>query len=187
MPSLVGRLLNAVSNERSTTILLPYQEDLLEEVKEIMDKQHDIIENFNERIQDFDKTQQIFCQAMELEELRWKYLVQIYLTSRLKKIQSMVGNMVIPIKEKLSEAEANYCAEFAIIYKNALGETELDFTQEEEDLSSFVFFKPLADAGAALLSSNSTNEIVDLKKDQIYFARLEHVKSLLDDEKIVLL
>lgn len=187
MSSLVGRLLNAVSNERSTTLLLPYQEDLLDEVKEIMEKQNTIIESYNERIQDLDKTQQIFCQAMELEVLRWRYLIQVYLTARLKKIQAMVGNMVIPIKEKLSEAEASYCAEFAIIFKNALGETELDFSQEDEDLSSFVFFKPLVDAGSTLISSNATNEIVDLKKDQIYFARLEHVKSLLDDEKVVLL
>ncbi|KAH0785582.1 Synthetic lethal mutants of dpb11-1 five family protein [Histomonas meleagridis] len=185
--SLVSRFINAVSNERSTTLLLPYQQELVEEINEVMQNQKGVINTLKEQMNELDAIQQKFCQAMELEMLRWNYLMQVYFTARLKKIQLSVSKMVIPIAEKLSPAEAKFCGEFATIFKTALGDTALEFTQEEEDLSSFVFFKSLVDAGSTLLSSNATNEVVDLKKNQIYFARIEHVKSLLDEEKIVLL
>jgi hypothetical protein len=59
--------------------------------------------------------------------------------------------------------------------------------QDPKDLSAFVFFQAVEDLGPTRLSANSTSEAVPLGRDQIYFARLEHIRHFISAGIVFLL
>ena len=179
-------LIQTVGNERASPLLLPYHEEVIEAANAQLRAQEEKVEQIKENLPNLDEIQQKFVQAMELEILRWKYLIRVYMTTRFKKIQALVGKLIIPIQTKLTETEWTFCQSFQESMSLALGGAT-EFTDEEEDLTPFVFFKALVDMDSMLLSSLETNEAIDIQKNQIYFARLEHVLPLVNDGRAALL
>ena len=177
-------LIHTVSNERCSPLLLPYKEEVIDAVLEQIEAQKKLVEELKQ--QQHENIHHKMCQAMELEILRWSYLIRVYLTTRFKKIQTLVGKLVVPIKDKLTRPEWEFCVDYQQAIEAALAGNEIEFTEEEEDLKPFVFFRALRDMGPTLFSSSETNEAMEIQKNQIYFARLEHVKPYIKDGRVVL-
>ncbi|OHS96131.1 Synthetic lethal mutants of dpb11-1 five family protein [Tritrichomonas foetus] len=180
-------LIRVVSNERSCPLLLEYNADVVDSVAESIKAQQAIVQDLKEKLSTLDEIHQKFVQAMELEIFRWSYLIRVYMITRFKKIQSLIGRLIIPMENKLTNNERNFCINYEEALSAGLDESNLAFSEEIEDLSPFVFFRALKDKGPTLLSSSETNETMEIFKDQIYFARLEHVKPLIDQREAVLI
>lgn len=185
--SIGGPLLAIVSNERCAPALLPYEEEVIAETEETIKQQSEQVQKLESDLQSLDEVQLRFMQAMQLEILRWKYLVQTYHSTRFKKIQTMMAQMIIPDPDHLSEAEAGFCRKLGDAIQAALEGGGLGFQRESEECTGYVFFKALEDLNRIVLSSVETHEPQDVRKGQIYFARFDKVKPWLDDRSVMLL
>ena len=100
---LIQELVKVASNERSCQILLPYQANIIGKAEKRIQAQEQRLNEARENIQSLSDIEQKFLQAMELEILRWKYLIRVYNSTRLKKIQLLVEKLITPNQEELSE------------------------------------------------------------------------------------
>lgn len=139
--SIGGPLTAIVSNERSAAVLLPYESTIIDEVQRTIEEQEGRVKGLELNMESLDEIQVRFCQAMQLEVLRWKYMVQTYHSTRFKKIQGMVTQLMIPTQNKLCPAERSFCESIARSVEGAVGTGSVEFRSEEEDLSGFVFFQ----------------------------------------------
>lgn len=176
-----------VSNERSTSVLLRYEHEIIEETKEVMRAQTQQVNTMKQEMANLDAVQRKFCQAMELELLRWKYLLQTYHSTRFKKIQTLIAQLVRPDDEKLSDAERSFCNNLQDAVEAAVIDSTVEFTMEEEDLSGFVFFKALEEIHGIQLSGTETDEPMNIERNQICFARFGKIKGLVESGKVVLM
>lgn len=179
---LIQELVKVASNERSCQILLPYQANIIGKAEKRIQAQEQRLNEARENIQSLSDIEQKFLQAMELEILRWKYLIRVYNSTRLKKIQLLVEKLITPNQEELSEVEWEFCVNFQKAFSTALGDETIDFSPEEKDTSPFVFFKAIRDIGPRLLSNSQTNEVMNITKNSINLARLQHVLPLVEDD-----
>jgi hypothetical protein len=184
--SAMDALLAIVGNERCSPVLLAYEFEIVNEIQSVVQNQSNQIAAMKQEGANLDQIQHKFCQAMELEVLRWKYVLQVYHSIRFKKIQALVGSMSLPTEAKLSDPETAFAVSLAQAVRTALGCEDTAFKEEVENLSAFVFFRPLDDIGSTLLSDSATDEAVSLRRGQIYFARFAHVRPFLDDRRAVL-
>lgn len=178
---LIDELVKIVGNERSCPMLLKYQSNIIGKAENRIKSQEQKLSEVKENIQSLSDIEQKFSQAMELEILRWKYLIRVYNSTRIKKIQNLIEKLIIPDHDDLSETEWEFCVNFQKAFSNALGTEDTEFTPEEKDMSPFVFFKALRDVGPRLLSSSETNEVMDISKNSINLARLQHVMELVNE------
>jgi hypothetical protein len=180
-------LLTVVGNERSSAMLFDYESQGVAAVKEQIARQETSIEELKKSLGTSNDIRQRFVQAMELEVLRWNYVLHAYHTTRFRKIQSLVSQMLIPTESKLSPPEKAFCQSLSLAFETAMEGGAATFLEETEDFSGFVFFQPVVDMGATLLSQSPTAEALPLKHTDIYLSRLEHVRELRESGKIVLI
>jgi hypothetical protein len=185
--ALFTRLLRVVGNERSSPALLNYEKDIVSEIQTAISSQKSHLQSLQDLMPTLSDTDRKLSQAKELELLRWDYVLRIYHATRFKKIQTLVGQMILPVTERLSVPEQAFSENLARAIEAALPERACEFSEDPEDLSAFVFFQAIEDLGPTLLSSSATAEAVPLERNQIYFARLEHIKHLLDSGRVFLL
>lgn len=178
---LIQELVKIAGNERSCPILLPYQQNIISKAEKRIKAQEQRISEARENIQALSEIEHKFLHIMELEILRWKYLIRVYHSTRLKKIQELVEKLIIPNKDELCEVEWEFCLNFQKAFSAALGDENVEFTSEEKDMSPFVFFKALTNIGPRLLSDSETNEVMDISENSINLARLHHVIQLVDE------
>ena len=176
-----------VSNERSTPVLLSYEEEIIEEAKEVINAQAQQISAMKQQMANLDPVQRKFCQAMELEVLRWKYMLQTYHSTRFKKIQTLIAQLVRPFDVKLSVAERAFCDNLQAAVEAAVIDSSVEFTMEEEDLSGFVFFKALEDIHGIQLSGTETDEPMNIERNQICFARFGKIRDLVERRMAILM
>jgi len=183
---MMTALLRVVGNERSSPILLSYESDIVQTISDQIAEQERSIQQIKESLGTRTDIPQKFCQAMELEVLRWNYVLHVYHSTRFKKIQALMSQMKLPMDIKLSPPEKAFCETLGRAIDAALSGGGSEFTEETEDLSSFVFFRPLEDIEPTLLSQSETAEAIPLQHGQTYFARLAHVKEFLDQGRVIL-
>ena len=185
--SIGGALLGIVGNERCSPALLPYEGEITSEAEAAIKRQQERVDKLESDLQSLDEVQLKFVKAMQLEILRWNYLLQTYHSTRFRKIQTLMAQMTVPTPDNLSDAEAAFCRRLGEAIQAALEGGNRDFAPESGDCSGFVFFKALEDIGQMELSSYATSEPIDVRKNQICFARFEKVKVLLDARRAILL
>lgn len=180
-----------VSNERSSPVLLSYEEEIISEAKEVIGAQAQQVSTMKQQMAELDPVQRKFCQAMELEVIRWKYLLQTYHSTRFKKIQTLIAQLTRPLDQKLSVAERAFCDNLQAAVEAAVIDSTVEFNEEREDeedgSSAFVFFKALDSISGIQLSGTETNEPMDIEKNQICFARFSKIRRLVEDQLVVLL
>jgi hypothetical protein len=187
MASALARLLRAAGNERCAPALLAYDADVVRDVQEAVAAQKSRIQQMQQSLAALSDVERRLSQAMELEVLRWSYALRVYHASRFKKIQNLVGQMLLPVAARLSPPEQAFAESLAAAIEAAIPGRAAEFAEDPEDLSAFVFFQALEDLGPTLLSASATAEAVPLERGQIYFARLEHIRHLLDAGRVALL
>jgi hypothetical protein len=185
---LAFRALSAiVGNERSSAVLLKYEGIVLAEVERRIAEQKAKLDDMRQRIATLDGNDQRFFSAMELEVFRWQYLIKTYHSVRFRKIQALACQLIDPEREKMSDPESSFYENVVRAVTTALhreheADVPIRVTPEEEDLSQFVFFSPVEDLGQQSFSDIPSLEALELKRGQIYFARMRHVKPLLEPE-----
>jgi len=185
--SLINRLIHVTSNEKSCDILLPHEEELMNEVKDLISRQSERIRDGQDKSRQLPEIQQKMYQAMELELLRWKYLVRTYYSVRFQKITTSLGKTVIPIPDNLYRAEAVFCEEVTRAITKAFHPSEPYFTLEDDTTESYVFFIALKNVGSVLLSQEYTEEEVELAEGSVYFAKFKVIKKFLQDGSVQLI
>jgi hypothetical protein len=181
------RLLRIVGNERSSPALLPYEGDIVQEIQTVVSMQKSRVQALQDQMVSLSDIDRKLSQAMELELLRWNYVLRVYHATRFRKIQTLIGQMLTPVTERLSGPERVFAESLSRAVEVALPGSACEFTEDPDDMSAFVFFQATEDLGPTLLSSSATAEAVPLARSQIYFARLEHIKHLLDAGQVILL
>ena len=182
-------LIAAVSNEKSTSTLLEYKETLLQNFRELVEKQSKQIAQELKSITPDDRAASIkrkICQAQDLETLRIKYLIRSYYQTRFEKIQFLVLHGIKPSPEKLSDTELQFVENLIAAMQKNQGPADLQFVDENEaELDNgFAFFQANEDIGAQQVSSIESTESLVVKKNDIVFAHYDQVKHLFDDGKI---
>ena len=182
-------LIAAVSNEKSTSTLLEYKETLLQNFRELVEKQSKQIAQELKSITPDDRAASIkrkICQAQDLETLRIKYLIRSYYQTRFEKIQFLVLHGIKPTPEKLSDTELQFVENLIAAMQKNQGPADLQFIDENEaELDNgFAFFQANEDIGAQQVSSIESTESLVVKKNDIVFAHYDQVKHLFDDGKI---
>jgi hypothetical protein len=177
--------LRIVGNERCSSPLLSYEADVVRQVHDLVSAQKSKLQQLKTRMTTLSDIERRFSHAMELEVLRWNYVLRIYHAARFKKIQALLGKLILPVVGQLSDFERTFSENLVRAIKAAMP-GECEFTPDSEDQSAFVFFQAIEDLGPTLLSASSTSEAVPLQHNQIYFARLEHIRHLLDAGRVFL-
>ena len=187
--NLINQLIQVVSNEKSTNILLNFNNELYEEIQCEINKQEEIINKMKENFSKLDLINQKICQSMELEILRIKFLIKTYINIRFKKIRDLITKSIIPIPNKLSLNEIKICEKISTSIIKLLGDnTLIKFEKEDEnDYDFFVFFKALNNIGNTLLSEENTAEEIFIEEGNIYFAKYNIIKRFLNSNEIILI
>lgn len=186
----VAALIRAVSNEKSTCFILPYQEDTVESLMSIINEKSKIIENHIKSIEPDDSAASIkrkICQAQDLETLRMKFLVRSYYQTRFNKIQHLILNGIKPNVANLSTTESQFATDLMQAMQKNQGPADIEFTDElDANLDKgFVAFKADSEMLPQNLSSVSSREAVDIVPNQIYIAKFEQVEHLYREDKIM--
>ena len=199
--SLLGALIRAAGNERNSPGLLEYRRELIDRVNARISEQVSEIQSQREELKQtasgFDRASVLLksniLNAMELETIRWKFYLRVYLTSRFKKIQSMLMGMVTPQLDLLSDAELEFTNQFKELISETLKTADPSSEEKivfQDDIptreNQFVFFQPLRDIGPYQLSSLSDAETTNVVKGQVYYARYDIVRPLLDSNEVFL-
>lgn len=190
---LIPRLINDLSNEKSTEFILPYKPENVEALKEVVDAETEKFEqmrdNARENAADNDgsKILRRIQQAQELDLLRIKFLIRSYYQTRFNKIVKYVERGIIPEEANLSSIENQFVTNLVNAMKNNQGPATLEFTPESEASvdHGFVFFKALRTSGSQSLTAFQDSEPVDIVKDQIYFAKYDAIEHLYNSGDVV--
>jgi 2-iminoacetate synthase ThiH len=184
-----GGLAAIVSNERGCSVLLDHKADVIMSVRrELIERRKAITELLGQ--QGIDRITRMFYLSMEQEAMRWEYMIQAYHSIRIRKIQTMISQLIIPERSKLSDQEAEFQKSLVIAFENVLAKRTFEgeripdsvkWKTEDDSMPEFVFFQPLMDIGEHMLSDTASSEAFRLYQGQIYFARMRHVKPLIDN------
>ena len=182
-------LIAAVSNEKSTSVLLDYKETLLQSFRDLVETQSKQIEDQLKSIQSDDPGASIkrkICQAQDLETLRLKYLIRSYFQTRFNKIQYLLIHGIKPSQEKLSEPEAQFVNNLIVAMQKNQGPADIQFIDENEANldNGFAFFQANQDIGDQQVSSIESTESLTIKKNDIIYAHFDQVKHLFDQNLI---
>lgn len=174
---IIRKFIRVVGNEKCSPVLLPYETEIIAEIETMVKDKSEMIENFKQNMAGLPQIQIKMSQAMELEILRWNYLLQLYHSTRFHKIQSLVGQMKKPASEHLSPIENQFVTNLIEAYDAAMSSslTENNWYESNGDPNKFVFFKSLKHFHSEQMSSNETSEPIEIPEKTIGFAHFYKV------------
>lgn len=165
--SHIDQFINDYRNEKNTRKLLPYREETVSHLRELIKSQEEYVGSLREH--------KLLKALYEQELERIKYVLTDYLKIRLMKLQ------------KDFYVDSEYLSEYERVFYQKLVEKfkEYDvFVEQKEEYNDYecVGFIALVDIGNIVIDGNR----VDVLAGDFFVAQLADVKHLLLDRKIML-
>lgn len=178
------RFLKIWSDERSSEALLPYRGDIVDLISALIKEKESSLDSSSEPL---DSVGLLVQGAVQMEILRWQYLLESYISCRFRKIQRQAGQLTIPPIELMSPAEKEFCKKLMLAFKAAEEPSKPGFAVLEEPDCN-VFFSVINDIGDVDLSGNQSGErIAMLKTGSVHFTALSSIQRYLDQGDVALI
>lgn len=193
----ISQLEAALRREKVSPEILLYEDELVGKIITKIEETQERISLTN--IENFEQQFDNLIHRLDLDRI--KYLLSNYLRTRLIKIQNSAVHIILSDQgHMLSTKEYSFVQKYFVIKTNHFKKTFLlkipeDFRRIEPeensispdsgpDLDKHVFVKALEDIGRFELSSE---ERIDIKKDDVYLLQYALIKPLLANKKVDLI
>ncbi|KAG1666152.1 hypothetical protein FOA52_011564 [Chlamydomonas sp. UWO 241] len=195
----IDALTHAILNEKNSPDILSYRGEVVAELQAAVSRQDEAVEDLERN-----PTAEMRRMVYNLELKRIRYLLRLYLRTRLHKLERMAAYVLAneDLLERLSPAEQRFTQDYFVMagqhlthsvlnslpdgFKDLLKShpiEELDDLVATPAVDTHVFCSILEDVGSVQLDED---QVVDMKQGDLFIVRYEAVRDLVQTGQAVL-